>query len=289
MWTIDRRASRSASRPRRIRGPGGRGLQREQLPSIPRIVGAPIGNQGGGSAGRHRGAVRGRGAARPRRRRRPARHRRRPEPAVGARDDLKIVYTGSLQLVVGRPRGALAKAKAAVLATGGYIGASQESNDGDRSVATITYRIPAARWDDAIGGLRGLASQVVAEQTQATEVGGQIVDLEARLRNLRASETSLQAIAQGTGKVTDLLEVEAQLTDVRGQIEELDGQRAQLEDQVALRDARDDVRARDRAGPGDRPGLGSGRPTSTARPRPSSGPARRSSAGRSGSASCGCR
>ena len=128
---------------------------------------------------------------------------------------------------------ALASAKSAVLATGGYVGASQESNDGDRPVATITYRIPAARWDDAISDLRGLATKVVAEQTQATEVGGQIVDLEARLRNLRASEASLQGIAQGTGKVSDLLEVEAQLTDVRGQIEQLDGQRAQLEDQVA--------------------------------------------------------
>lgn len=149
------------------------------------------------------------------------------------RDDLKIVYTGSLQLVVDSLPPALASAKSAVLATGGYVGASQESNDGDRPVATITYRIPAARWDDAISDLRGLATKVVAEQTQATEVGGQIVDLEARLRNLRASEASLQGIAQGTGKVSDLLEVQAQLTGVRGQIEQLDGQRAQLEDQVA--------------------------------------------------------
>lgn len=149
------------------------------------------------------------------------------------RDDLKIVYTGSLQLVVDDLAAALAKAKVAVLATGGYIGASQESNDGDRSVATITYRIPATRWEDAIDDLRGLATKVVAEQTQATEVGGQIVDLEARIRNLRASEVSLQEIAKGTGKVSDLLEVEAQLTQVRGQIEQLEGQRAQLQDQVA--------------------------------------------------------
>jgi hypothetical protein len=154
-------------------------------------------------------------------------------PPSAPRDDLKIVYTGSLQLVVADLQPALASAKSTVLATGGYVGASQESNDDDRSVATITYRIPADRWDDTIAGLRGLATKVVAEQTQATEVGGQIVDLEARLRNLRASEASLQAIAQGTGKVTDLLEVEAQLTNVRGQIEQLDGQRAQLEDQVA--------------------------------------------------------
>ena len=149
------------------------------------------------------------------------------------RDDLKIVYTGTLQLVVDDLQASLARAKTAVLATGGYIGASQESNDGDQSVATITYRIPATRWEDAIADLRGLATKVVAEQTQATEVGGQIVDLEARIRNLRASEQSLQEIAKGTGKVSDLLEVEAQLTQVRGEIEQLEGQRAQLQDQVA--------------------------------------------------------
>jgi hypothetical protein len=154
-------------------------------------------------------------------------------PLSAPRDDLQIVYTGSLQLVVDDLGASLAKGKAAVLATGGYIGASQESNDGDRSVATITYRIPATRWEDAIDDLRGLATKVIAEQTQATEVGGQIVDLEARIANLRASEASLQEIARGTGKIPDLLQVEAQLTDVRGQIEQLEGQRAQLKDQVA--------------------------------------------------------
>ena len=155
------------------------------------------------------------------------------EPYSAPRDDLKIVYTGSLQLVVDDLAASLAKAKTAVLATGGYVGASQEANDGDRSVATITYRIPATRWEDALADLRGLSTKVVAEQTQATEVGGQIVDLEARIRNLRASEASLQEIAKGTGRISDLLEVEAQLSQVRGEIEQLEGQRAQLEDQVA--------------------------------------------------------
>ncbi len=154
-------------------------------------------------------------------------------PLAAPRDDLKIVYTGSLSLVVDDLQAALAKGRAAVLATGGYVGASREANDGDRSVATITYRVPASRWEDALASLRGLATKVVGEETQATEVGGQIVDLEARLRNLRASEQVLVDIAKGTGKVSDLLEVEARITDVRGQIEQLDGQRSQLEDQVA--------------------------------------------------------
>ena len=152
-------------------------------------------------------------------------------PALVA--DLKIVYTGSLNMVVADMQPALAQAKTAVMAAGGYIGASEESNDGTQPTAVITYRIPASRWEDVIGSLRGLATKVVEEKTQATEVGGRIVDLEAQLANLRASETALQDIAKNTAKVTDLLAVQQQLTDVRGQIEELDGQRAQLVDQVS--------------------------------------------------------
>jgi uncharacterized protein DUF4349 len=155
-----------------------------------------------------------------------------PLPA-GPRDDLKIVYTGSLDLLVDDLDPAVAKGRAAVLATGGYIGASDESRNGEVQTAVITYRIPASRWEDALNGLRGVAKQVLGEKTQATEVGGQIVDLEARLRNLRASEQVLVGIAEKTGSVNDLLEVQQRISDVRGQIEQLDGQRAALVDQVA--------------------------------------------------------
>lgn len=157
----------------------------------------------------------------------------RPPLSAPLRDDLKVVYTGSLDLVVDDLTAALARAKSAVLAVGGYVGASSERNDDGYAVATITYRIPAERWDETVDTLRGIASKVVGGETQATEVGSQIVDLEARLRNLRASEAVLVEIASGTGKVSDLLEVQARITDVRGEIEQIDAQRAQLEDQVA--------------------------------------------------------
>ena len=148
-------------------------------------------------------------------------------------NSLQIVYTGSLQLVVADVDQAVAKAKTAVASAGGYIGASQESNVDDQPAATITYRIPATKWDETISAIRGFGTKTVSEQTQATEVGGQLVDLQARLANLRASETALQGIAQNTAKVSDLLEVQAQLTDVRGQIEVLDAQLKHLQDQVA--------------------------------------------------------
>jgi hypothetical protein len=147
--------------------------------------------------------------------------------------DAKLVYTGTLQLVVDELQPALVRAQAEIAALGGFVSASQEFTKGDQPRATITYRIPSARWSEALTTLRALATEVVSEETQATEVGAQLVDLEARIRNLRSSEAALQQIATNTTKVSDLLEVERRLTDVRGDIESLDAQRSRLADQVA--------------------------------------------------------
>lgn len=147
--------------------------------------------------------------------------------------NLQMVYTGSLELVVADVDKAVAGARAAVSGAGGYVGASKElANDG-QPVAVVTFRIPVAKWDATLGSLRGLATKVLSEQMLATEVGGQVVDLQARLANLRASETALQGIAQNTAKVSDLLEVQAQLTEVRGQIEVIDAQLKRLQGQIA--------------------------------------------------------
>lgn len=151
----------------------------------------------------------------------------------GAIDGTRVVYTGSLQLVVGDLQASLARARADIAALGGYVSASRESGENGSPRATVTFRIPSERWADGIAALRALATKVVSEDTATTDVGAQLVDLEARLRNLRASETALQEIAEGATRVTDLLEVERRLTEVRGEIESLDAQRAYLADQVA--------------------------------------------------------
>jgi hypothetical protein len=155
--------------------------------------------------------------------------------AIGARDDARIIRTGSIQLEVSDVPKALRTARDAIVALGGYVGASNTSNADDRPSAEITYRIPANRWEEALDVLRslnGLTSKVVTEQTEAVEVTGQVVDLQARIRNLRASETALQGIAAKATKISDVLEVEARLTDVRGQIEELTAQLEDLNDRA---------------------------------------------------------
>jgi hypothetical protein len=152
-------------------------------------------------------------------------------------DDAKIIRTGTIDLEVRDVPTALRTARDAIGALGGYIGASTTSNKGDQPSASITYRIPADRWEQALDSLRGLNGQttkVVQEQTEAVEVTSQVVDLDARIKNLRASETALQAIAAQATKISDVLEVEAQLTATRGQIEELTAQLKDLNDRAGF-------------------------------------------------------
>jgi Domain of unknown function (DUF4349) len=155
---------------------------------------------------------------------------------IAAVDDAKIIRTGSMGLEVSDLAAATRTARDGIVALGGYVGASTTTNGADRPSAEITYRIPASKWEqglDLMRGLNGLTTKVVTEHTEAVEVTSQVIDLEARIANLRASEVALQGIAEKATKVSDVLEVQAQLTDTRGQIEQLDGQLKDLNDRAA--------------------------------------------------------
>ncbi len=163
-----------------------------------------------------------------------------PGPGLGggqiaAVDAAKIIRTGTMSLEVSDVGNALRVARDAIVGLGGYVGASTTSNDGDQPSAQITYRIPADKWEaalDSLRGLNGLTKKVVTEHTEAVEVTSQVIDLEARIANLRASETALQGIAAKATRISDVLEVQAQLTETRGQIETLTAQLKDLSDRA---------------------------------------------------------
>ena len=116
-----------------------------------------------------------------------------PDEVGNLVDDAKIVRTGTIELQVADVQAALLAARDGVRRMGGYIGASQTQNVDDRPVATITYRVPVDRWEEVLDLLRGIAgpsTKVVNETTNAVEVTGAVVDLEARIKNLRASEVT---------------------------------------------------------------------------------------------------
>ncbi len=204
------------------------------MPSVGAPQGAPNAGGSQGGQGNGGGQGHGNGAA--------------PEPAGGDSpsgqppggdlsavlpDGTQIIYRGTLSLQVDDVDAAVRAGRQVVARVGGYLEGSRQTRTDDQQVASITYRIPAQRWEDALEDLRALGT-VVGEETDAEEVAAQIVDLEARIRNLRLSETAIQRLTEGASSIDDLLKVESQLAELRGQIERLDAQRSGLVDQAAL-------------------------------------------------------
>ena len=81
---------------------------------------------------------------------------------------------------------------------------------------------------DALARLRQIGQ--VVEDTQGSEdVTDQIVDLDARMNSARATEKRLtELLANRTGKLSDVLEVERELTRVRLDIERLDAEKTNV-------------------------------------------------------------
>lgn len=109
---------------------------------------------------------------------------------------------------------------------------SERGGDGLASGAVV-LRVPTDRFDAVRKDLATLG-QVRSEQVKGQDVGAELVDLEARLRNLRAQEESLRELMQRSASVPDTMQVQQNLFAVRGQIEQLAAQEARLEDGVAM-------------------------------------------------------
>jgi len=147
---------------------------------------------------------------------------------------LLIIKNGTMTLQVAGLDDAISKATQQITALGGYVSGSDRSGDDDFATASVTFRVPAARWDEALAGLRGMAVKVLAEHSSTQDVTTQVVDLGARIANLQATERALQAIMAKATQIKDVLAVQAELTTVRGQIEQATAEKDHLVQQAAM-------------------------------------------------------
>ncbi|MEM9542376.1 MAG: DUF4349 domain-containing protein [Cyanobacteria bacterium P01_E01_bin.42] len=110
---------------------------------------------------------------------------------------------------------------------------NKPNNVGDRHSAFLRLRVPQQRLDRVLANIGELG--ISKRQTlSAEDVSTQLVDLDARLRNLRKQEDSLLAIMDRSGSIGDVLKVSQELGRVRSEIEQIDAQQKNLRDRVAF-------------------------------------------------------
>ena len=120
---------------------------------------------------------------------------------------------------------------------GGYI-EHQELYNGSaysssrRRNVNMTIRIPADRLGELTAQIEG-ASNVVNYSESAEDVTLQYVDTESRITALEVEQERLLELLSKADNMSDLLEIEARLTDVRYELESYSSQLRTLENKVS--------------------------------------------------------
>ena len=105
-------------------------------------------------------------------------------------------------------------------------------NSNRRETASMQIRVPQNKLDPTLNALAQLGI-VQRRHLTAEDVSTQLVDFQARLRNLRQTESSLLKIMERSGSISDVLKVAQELSNVRQSIEQIDAQLKSLTNRVA--------------------------------------------------------
>lgn len=158
-----------------------------------------------------------------------------PAPAPQKAMPRKIVYTAEMNLVTDDLDKAGAALEAKVKVAGGYVGnASRSGVRGEARTATWTIRVPADRYDSFVAGLPTLG-ELESSSRKADDVSEEFYDVAARLKNKKVEEARLVDLLQkATGRLTEVLTVEKELSRVREEVERIEGRLRFLTNQTDL-------------------------------------------------------
>jgi len=149
--------------------------------------------------------------------------------------DRKVTKNGSLDLLVKSADDAVKGIGAVALSHKGFVDNSNiyEIAEGVKQ-GSVTIRVPGDSFAQAMEDLKRLAVKVKNENSNSQDVTAQYVDLEARLKNMKAEEIQYQEIMKKAVKIEDILNVSQRLYTVRGQIEQAQGEMNYLSRQVEM-------------------------------------------------------
>lgn len=149
--------------------------------------------------------------------------------------DRKIIYNGEVHLIVENLDAGEKQLKELIKQFDGKIANSDlRGSSGSQRSGHWKIRIPVTNFDafkakvEKIGNLE-------RSSINSSDVTEEFYDLEARLKNKKIEEARLiQHLEKSTAKLSDILEVEKELSRVRGEIEQMQGRLNMLNNLTSL-------------------------------------------------------
>ncbi len=145
-----------------------------------------------------------------------------------------VIKNATVSLQVENVSAAEAQIRTRTDQMGGYIVSVQTTGSDAYMSSVVVFRVPAARFEEALSGVEGLARKVLSRTVGGEDVTEEYVDLESRLRNLDATRTRLLDLLTKATQTDEALQVNQALTDVQGQIEQIQGRMKYLSQSAAF-------------------------------------------------------
>jgi TolA-binding protein len=160
-------------------------------------------------------------------------------------DSRALIRTGHITLEVTDFERTEANLTELVDARGGFVSDTQQRQQrvGDRTylTGTVVLRVPNERFAETFEDVQA-EGEVIEASTSTEDVTEQLVDIEARLSNLRAQRDRLRTLYDQANDTQAVLQVERRLSEVQTEIERIEARKQSLERQVALSTVTVDIR-----------------------------------------------
>lgn len=152
-------------------------------------------------------------------------------PSIGDR----VIRTGMVDIKVkkGGFDGAYDRILLLANANGGFVAGTNSTTNRDAVFGTVTIRVPAGAFEKVVREIKKIG-KVRSINVNSQDVSQEFVDLESRLRHLRAQEQVLLGIMAKTQTIADSIAVQNQLAQIQGQIEQITGRLNFLKNQTDL-------------------------------------------------------
>ena len=121
---------------------------------------------------------------------------------------------------------------AQIVALGGYVESRETGNySRDRRWSRMTVRIPADRLSDFIAHV-GENANVLSTSEQTQDVTLQYADTEAKITALKTEQNRLLELLAGAQNLSEILEIEARLSDVTYELERYESQKRSYDNRI---------------------------------------------------------
>ncbi|AWW37052.1 lipoprotein [Streptomyces sp. AS58] len=145
-----------------------------------------------------------------------------------------IIHTVSLSVQVKDVPKALDEARATTENAGGYVGSEATTRgEEDNEHTRVVLRVPADKYKDVLAELEG-AGRLLDRTAKARDVTDQVVDVESRISTQRASVARIRELMDRATKLSDVVQLEGELSRRQADLEALLAQQASLKDRTSL-------------------------------------------------------